>query len=376
MRKELTNTDFHNIRQTYYSTSEYPTFKANTDYGEFSERQKSLGTVARRSTSNHTIMNNNENYLKESYHDIQVSWLPILDGGGRTFGQTYVPVVREMFGKVGRVYEFCCGPAFIGFSLLAEGLCDSLCLSDVNPAAVAAVNDTIQRHGLQDRVQVYLSDGLTAVPEYEKWDLVVSNPPHFEVDSEEAYRENIRLNDQNWRIHRDFYAHVRNHLNPGGTILFQENHLGSEESTFAGMVQENGFEYIDSFLYNCRLPGIIDPYFYYWLQLPGGGHRMDRTAHPRFAFNEPELLAFTTGARASVRSLSCGTRYRIQLTNNTTAPAPLVFFKKRYGVLWRQALHPIMTVAPGSTTSVPLRLGPGTYQLRVGADVVGSMDVA
>ena len=35
------------------------------------------------------------------------------------------------------------------------------------------------RNGLQDRVRVYLSDGLNGIPSSEKWDLVVSNPPHF-----------------------------------------------------------------------------------------------------------------------------------------------------------------------------------------------------
>ncbi len=77
------------------------------------------------------------------------------------------------------VCELCSGPGFIGFSLLAHGLRDSLVLTDINPAAVAAAQETVRRNRLEGRVSVYLSDGLDGVPADERWDLVVSNPPHF-----------------------------------------------------------------------------------------------------------------------------------------------------------------------------------------------------
>jgi hypothetical protein len=86
-------------------------------------------------------------YKSVKYHDIETFYRPQLEGGGMGFGQTFVPIVRELFGKVGRVHEFCAGPGFIGFSLLANGLCDSLCLSDINPDAVAAATETVRRNG-------------------------------------------------------------------------------------------------------------------------------------------------------------------------------------------------------------------------------------
>jgi hypothetical protein len=95
-------------------------------------------------------------YRRVRYRDIEVVYLPELEGGGIGFGQTFVPIVRELFGKVGRVHEFCAGPGFIGFSLLAHGLCDSLCLSDINPVAVAAARETVRRNRLEDKVSVYL----------------------------------------------------------------------------------------------------------------------------------------------------------------------------------------------------------------------------
>ena len=53
----------------------------------------------------------------EKYRDIEVAWTASLDGGGRSYGQNFIPVVSKLFGRVGVVHEFCAGPGFIGFSL-------------------------------------------------------------------------------------------------------------------------------------------------------------------------------------------------------------------------------------------------------------------
>ena len=115
---------------------------------------------------------------------VRVAWQPELEGGGRTFGRDFVPVVGHLFGRVGRLYEMCCGAGYIGFSLLAHGNCDELVLSDINPAAIEAVHETIRINGLEDRVTVYQSDALASIPDGEEWDLVVSNPPHFPIGSD------------------------------------------------------------------------------------------------------------------------------------------------------------------------------------------------
>jgi hypothetical protein len=252
-----------------------------------------------------------------------------------------------------------------------------LCLSDVNPQAVAALNDTVARNRLQDRVRVYLSDSLSGIPPEEQWDLVVSNPPHFEVETEEEYLSHIRLNDQRWRIHKEFYAAVKRHLKPSGSILMQENHLGSEESTFNDMVAACGLEVVDSFMFQNGQQGIIDPYFYYWVAHKGSGQKMDRTAHPRFVFNDPEILPLSTSDDTLKRAdLSSGRRYRVQVANSSGSAHAVAIFKRRYGFLWRQPISPIMNVAAGETRSVPVRFGPGTYQVRVSSQVLGAFHVS
>lgn len=186
------------------------------------------------------------NYLYQSYGTLSVAWTPELNGGGTHFGQQYVPFFEKRIGRTGRVFEFCAGPGFIGFSLLAHGLCDSLCLADVNPAAVEAVRHTIALNALEERVSVYLSDVLSDIPPTEQWDVVVANPPH--IMSRQTARGSLRLNDPDWDVHRRFYAGVRSHLKPHGQCILQETYRGSRESTFVPMLEGSGLEYVGSYM--------------------------------------------------------------------------------------------------------------------------------
>lgn len=185
-------------------------------------------------------------YYQVKYNQISVSYLPELDGGGMTFGQQYLGVIREKLGHVGHVFEFCAGPGFIGFSLLANGLCDRLTLADVNPAAVNAVRTTIRENHLEDRVSVYQSDCLDDIPATEKWDLVVSNPPHWDGD-DEAYKKSIRLVDPGWIIHKRFYRDVKKFLNPNASIIFQESSHATRREDFEPMIKESGLDLVDVF---------------------------------------------------------------------------------------------------------------------------------
>jgi methylase of polypeptide subunit release factors len=193
------------------------------------------------------------NYYKVKYGAIDVSYLPVLDGGGMTLGQQYLDVIRQKTGKVGHLFEYCAGPGFIGFSLLAHGLCDKLTLADVNPEAVKAVRHTIEENGLQDRVAVYQSDCLDQIPQTEKWDLVVSNPPHFDGNHDE-YQAAIRLVDPGWQIHAKFYRDVKKFLNPNASIIFQENSTATRAEDFENMIRQNGLKLVEVFSGPNRVP--------------------------------------------------------------------------------------------------------------------------
>jgi methylase of polypeptide subunit release factors len=180
-------------------------------------------------------------WRKKTFAGVRVHYMKHLDGGGSSFGQDYIPLFRRWdMPKQGRAFEWCSGPGFIGFALLGSGLCESLCLADINPQAVEACRRTIADNRLGARVSVYHSDNLADIPPHEQWDVVVSNPPHFVDD----LIGDLRGHDPDWRIHRGFYAGVAAHLNPGAVLVLQENNRGSTAETFRAMIEEAGLHIV------------------------------------------------------------------------------------------------------------------------------------
>jgi predicted RNA methylase len=198
-------------------------------------------------------------YKQATFAGIRVSYKNHLDGGGRGFGQDFIPLLQQYrLPRQKRAFEWCAGPGFIGFSLLAHGLCETLCLADVNPQAVQACQRTIADNALSDRVLVYCSDNLRSIPPAEQWDLVVSNPPHF-IDE---YSGNLLAHDPDWRVHRDFFRTVAPFLKPGGVIILQENNHGSTVETFRPMIEESGLAVVFT---NGDLPFRTASHQYYYI---------------------------------------------------------------------------------------------------------------
>ena len=169
------------------------------------------------------------------------SWM---DGGGTWFGQEYAAIVQQRYpGRVfERCYEWCSGPAFIGFNILDHGLCRSLCVSDIYDTAIDRVRETVEIHGL-DCVSAYATGTVAGLPEHEKFDLVVANPPHFLSCPGDANYQRIAV-DQNWAAHQEFFENIGQHLLPGGIILLQENQAGSlnRELDFEPFIDAAGLE--------------------------------------------------------------------------------------------------------------------------------------
>ena len=62
-----------------------------------------------------------------TYGDVHVNYRDHLDGGGRTSGMEYLPLLHDLgMPRQARVFEWCAGPGFIGFALLGYGFCDTL----------------------------------------------------------------------------------------------------------------------------------------------------------------------------------------------------------------------------------------------------------
>lgn len=182
-----------------------------------------------------------------------------LYGGGLEFGQKIPRLLLEIGRtRCRRVFEFCAGPGYIGYTLLALGFCESLALADVNPAAVDVARRTAEINDVTDRVPVYLSDAINDIPASERWDLVVSNPPHF-LTGEGAHR--LRLVDDNWQIHRSFYRRIGEFMTPGGRVVMQEASDGSSADEFIPMIERAGGT-VSQVIAGTSLNGIQDGYYY------------------------------------------------------------------------------------------------------------------
>lgn len=199
-----------------------------------------------------------DDYLIEKYNNIDVFYKFHLNGGGSLFGQDYIPLFKSLqIPEVDRIFEWCSGPGFIGFSLLSNGFCKSLCLADINPEAIDACNKTISTNNL-DNISVYLSDNLNSIPAHEKWDIVVSNPPHWldiwdmipESDKEDVIKYGtekiIKLlsEDTSWNIHKNFYNKLAEFLKDDGVAIIQEHTKASNPSDFSEMINASGLKIV------------------------------------------------------------------------------------------------------------------------------------
>ena len=162
---------------------------------------------------------------------IDVYHNPLLDGGGTWLAEPFVQLLRRERRSLGTVFEFCAGPGFIAFALLADGLAHAAVLADVNPIAVECARKTVRENQLSDRVRVHLANGTRGLPASERgrFDTVVTDWPNYE-HFQGTFRRffsalddgDLRGEDPGWRLHREFYSGIRRFLAPGARMYIEE----------------------------------------------------------------------------------------------------------------------------------------------------------
>lgn len=167
-----------------------------------------------------------------TFDGLNVHYREELDGAGTRLAGAFVACVAEHSDKpvYDHAFEWCAGPGFIGFALLARGLCRRLTLCDVNPAAIECVRATVESAGLGDRVTYAAGPDLEPLDPAARFDLVVANPPNFFAlnprhPSYAALKDDLRPNDPGWRVHRAFYANVGRFLTADARLFVSEVNL-------------------------------------------------------------------------------------------------------------------------------------------------------
>lgn len=175
------------------------------------------------------------------------------NGGGTHEGQDFISVIKEKYPTrvFDRMYEWCSGPGFITFSLLDHAIAKTACMTDIFDPALTWAEETINypSNNLKGRVDTYLLKDLALLPKTEMFDLVVSNPPNAKCLSSHILSDNINriTTDIEWEGHKNFYKHIKSHLNPDGIIIMQETHAGSNIDEFIPMIEAAGLKIIDSY---------------------------------------------------------------------------------------------------------------------------------
>lgn len=175
--------------------------------------------------------------------DLKVFYEKRFDGGGTTFGFNAItkPIITDYIQDSGDVLEMCSGPGFIGYTLLERKKVKRLVLSDVNIDLYPSIQETNEFNKLQN-VEFILSDCFDEISEENKFDIIVSNPPHFKTIRPDGYRsreEKLISLDFNMEFHKKFFDSVHKFLKPNGKIILIENCDGVTEEDIRVLSNEH-----------------------------------------------------------------------------------------------------------------------------------------
>jgi methylase of polypeptide subunit release factors len=155
--------------------------------------------------------------------------------GGGNFHYPYFLQAIQAGGKskYNRCFEWCCGHGIIGWEILTRGICEQLSFSDCYDLAVDTCLANAIHLGYQPVVEGYVASTILSIPQTEKWDLVVGNPPNSgnaegfidqatHHNDQPTAMQNMALRitvDQGWVAHREFFENIRSRITDDADIF-------------------------------------------------------------------------------------------------------------------------------------------------------------
>lgn len=185
------------------------------------------------------------------------------NGGGDYFALEYIDTIKEWYNCVDNILEWCSGPGFIGYGLLASNACNNITFNDMYSPAIQMLERTRENSTCPNNIAIHQGNTLDSMTTEKKFDLVVGNPPHWQTDdaasnslgfdiTEYQHFQDI-LVDNDWKAHRSFYKNMKTLLHPKGNIVLQENSQGSSPEDFQDMINDAGLRinsYANSTMYD------------------------------------------------------------------------------------------------------------------------------
>jgi ribosomal protein L3 glutamine methyltransferase len=129
-----------------------------------------------------------------------------------------------------RALDICTGGASLAVLLALAYPQLQVDATDISSQALEVAHINISRHGLQDRINTFISDGLAQVQGV--YDLVVCNPPYVNAQSMAAlpaeFKAEPRLalagGDDGMDFIRHLVNHVANHMTENGVLVLEIGH--------------------------------------------------------------------------------------------------------------------------------------------------------
>lgn len=189
---------------------------------------------------------------------LKIQFSHLLDGGGANLSQDIVNTLKLLrANKYQNALEWGAGMGAIGFDLLGHDLVERVVFQDCMSLSEQCIIRNALDNDLLDKIKTITSCRVGGLPEDEKFDLVVANPPH--VDDFFSFLRNSRLQrgnpisflsaarmcvDHKFSAHKEFFANIKNYLTEDADILLIEN---SDNFTLKGWARENGLQHVNSY---------------------------------------------------------------------------------------------------------------------------------
>ena len=157
------------------------------------------------------------------------------------------------------VLDICCGIGLVGLTMLVRlrhlPAIERMSFADINVFNINSLEKTLARADPAKLggvvTDAFLSDNLAGIPAESQFDVIVSNPPHFDAEPfTDGRLDPVALGnaDPSWAFHRSFYRSAHEYLKPGGEVWFFENGEASSAQVLLPFVEENPqLEYVESF---------------------------------------------------------------------------------------------------------------------------------
>ncbi|TGK92717.1 peptide chain release factor N(5)-glutamine methyltransferase [Leptospira brenneri] len=132
-----------------------------------------------------------------------------------------------------QIWDLCSGSGCIGLSLTQLLNTSVVVLSDLSEKAIEVSQRNAEKYKLTDKVNFYVSDLDSSLPDDLKFDLVVSNPPYIpESEKPEImpdvleYEPHLALFVSDFKeFHKRLLSVVKNRLHPGGKFMMETHPL-------------------------------------------------------------------------------------------------------------------------------------------------------